>query len=186
MPMADLIYFINTSLDGYIADEDGDFAWTDPSEDAYVFFRDFQRSIGTVLNGRRMYEMMRVWDEFDLDEMPAVQREFGEAWRASNKVVYSSTLEAVSGPRATLHRAFNPGTVQAMKDEADRDLSIAGPNLAAEAMRAGLVDRYLLRVIPTIVGGGTAALPDGVRVDLEFEKTQEFDDGSVLLEYRVR
>ena len=183
--MADLIYLINASLDGYIADENGNFDWSEPSEDAHAFFGDFQRSIGTVLNGRRMYEMMRVWDSWDLDEMSAVEREFAEAWRASDKIVYSSTLEGVSEPRTSLERMFEPDAVRALKDSADRDLSIAGPGLATEAMKTGLVDRYMLRVLPTIVGGGSRALPDGVRVDLTLERTTRFDDGSVLLVYRV-
>lgn len=184
--MADLIYLISASLDGYIADENGNFDWGNPSDDAHLFFSDFQRSVGTVLHGRRMYETMRVWDSWDPTEMNEVERAFAEAWRASDKIVFSSTLEEVSQSRTTLERTFDPGVVRAMKEGADRDLSIAGPGLAAAAMKAGLVDRYILRVIPVIVGGGTRALPDGVRIDLEIDSTRRFDDGSVLLEYRVR
>jgi dihydrofolate reductase len=184
--MADLIYIINSSLDGYIADENGDFNWTEPSEEVHAFFNDFQRSVGTVLYGRRMYETMRVWETYSLDDLPEVQREFAEAWRATEKIVYSSTLDAVTEPRTRLERTFDPKMVQTMKDDADRDLGIGGPVLAAEAMRAGLVDRYQLLVIPTIVGGGTPALPDGVRVDLALNASHQFGNGSVLLDYRLR
>jgi len=184
--MADLIYLINASLDGYIADENGNFDWSEPSDDTHAFFTDFQRSVGTVLNGRRMYETMRVWDTFVLDDLPDVQREFGEAWRASEKIVYSSTLEAVPEQQTRLERTFDPAAVRAMKEDADRDVSIAGPNLAAAAIRDGLVDRYVLRIVPTIVGGGTAALPPDVRVDLTLNTTRHFEDGSVVLDYRVR
>lgn len=184
--MVELIYLISASLDGYIADEDGNFDWGNPSDDAHGFFSEFQRSVGTVLNGRRMYEMMRVWDTWDVDEMNDVERDFAEAWRASDKIVYSSTLETVSEPRTRLERVFDLGVVQTMKKEADRHLSIAGPGLAAGAIRAGLVDRYVLRVVPVIVGGGTRALPDGARVDLSLDSSRRFDDGSVVLDYRVR
>jgi len=184
--MANLIYAISPSLDGYIADENGNFDWSQPSEEVHVFFNGLQRSVGSFLCGRRMYETMRVWDTFVLDDLPEVQREFAEAWRATDKVVYSSTLDNVPEPRTRLERTFDPEVVQTMKDTADRDLSIGGAGLAAEAIRAGLVDRYLLRLVPTIVGGGTRALPDAARVDLSLNTTRRFDDGSVLLDYRLR
>ncbi|WP_266081246.1 dihydrofolate reductase family protein [Haladaptatus caseinilyticus] len=184
--MANLIYVINTSLDGYIADENGDFDWTEPSEDAHAFFNDFQRSVGTSLIGRRMYETMRVWDTFNLDDLSEVEREFAQAWRDTSKVVYSTTLDTVPEPRTRLEQTFDPEVVQAMKDQADRDLSIGGPGLASEAIRAGLVDRYILRLVPTIVGGGTRSLPDATRADLALNTTRRFDDGSVLVDYSLR
>ncbi|MDP9495214.1 MAG: dihydrofolate reductase family protein [Actinomycetota bacterium] len=184
--MADLIYAINASLDGYIADENGNLDWAQPSEEVHAFFNDLQRSVGTELYGRRMYETMRVWDTLLLDDLSEVEREFAEAWRATDKIVYSSTLDTVPEPRTRLERTFDPEAVQAMKDDSDADLSIAGPGLAAEAIRAGLVDRYQLLVVPTIIGGGTPALPDAVRVDLDLNTTRRFDDGSVLLDYRLR
>ena len=184
--MANLVYAINPSLDGYIADENGNFDWSEPSEDAHAFFNDLQRSVGTFLCGRRMYETMRVWDAFLLDDLPEVQREFAEAWRVTDKVVYSSTLDTVSEPRTRLERTLDPEVVQTMKDQADGDLQIGGADLAAEAIRAGLVDRYVLRLVPTIVGGGTRALPDEARVDLALNSTRRFDDGSVLVDYGIR
>jgi dihydrofolate reductase len=184
--MADLVYAISASLDGYIADADGNFDWGQPSDDAHAFFNDLQRSVGTFLCGRRMYETMRVWDNFVLDELPEIPRDFAEAWLATDKVVYSSTLEEVPEPRTRLERTFDPEVIRTMKHESDRDLSIGGAGLAAAAIRAGLVDRYVVRVVPTIVGGGTSALPDATRVDLALETTRRFDDGSVLLDYRLR
>ncbi|MFC7225195.1 dihydrofolate reductase family protein [Halalkalicoccus sp. GCM10025322] len=184
--MANLIYAINLSLDGYIADENGNFDWAQPSDDAHAFFNDLQRSVGTFLCGRRMYETMRVWDTFLLDDLPEVQREFAELWRATDKVVYSTTRDTMPEPRTRLERTFDPEVVQTMKDQADRDLSIGGAGLAAEAIRAGLVDRYVLRLVPTIVGGGTRALPDAARVDLALNTTRRFDDGSVLVDYSLR
>lgn len=184
--MADLIYAINASLDGYIADEDGNFDWVAPSAEVHAFFNDLQRSVGTVLYGRRMYDTMRVWDSLPLADLPAVQREFAELWRGTDKVVYSSTLEAVSEPRTRLERGFDPEAVRTMKAAAGRDLCIGGAGLAAEAMRADLVDRYQLLLVPTIVGGGTRALPDAVKVDLALVAERHFGNGTVLLDYRPR
>lgn len=129
---------------------------------------------------------MRLWDAFFLDDLPQIQREFAEAWRATEKVDYSSTLDTVPEPPTRLERAFDARLVRTMKDTAERDLSIAGAGLAAEAIRAGLVDRYLLRLVPTIVGGGASALPDAVRVDLALDTTRRFDDGSVIIDYRLQ
>jgi dihydrofolate reductase len=184
--LAELIYAISASLDGYIADENDNFDFAEPSEDAHAFFNELQRSVGTSLNGRRMYETMRVWDSFVLDDLTGVTRDFAEAWNDTDKVVYSSTLDTVPEPRTRLERSFDPEAVQAMKAEADRDLAIAAPGLAAQAIRAGLIDRYALRVVPTIVGGGTPALPRAGQVDLALDASRQFDDGSVLLEYRLR
>ena len=184
--MANLTYAINSSLDGYIADENGNFDWSEPSEDAHAFFNDLQESVGTSLLGRRMYETMREWDTFDLDDLPKVQRRFAEAWRATDKVVYSSTLDAVPESRTLLERTFDPEAIQTLKNQVDHDLSISGSVLAAEAIQAGLVDRYVLRLIPTIVGGGTRALPDVAQVDLTLDTTRRFDDGSVLVDYSLR
>lgn len=184
--MADLIYAINPSLDGYIADENGNFDWAAPSDEVHGFFNDLQRSVGTFLCGRRMYETMRVWDSFVLDDLPEVERVFAEVWLATDKVVYSSTLDTVPERRTRVERTFDPQVIRAMKDEAERDLSIGGAALAAEAIRAGLVDRIVLRVVPVIVGGGTRALPDATHLDLTLHTTRRFDDDSVLLEYRPR
>ncbi|HET7325403.1 MAG TPA: dihydrofolate reductase family protein, partial [Halococcus sp.] len=123
---------------------------------------------------------------FVLDDLSEVEREFAEAWRATDKVVYSTTLDTVPEPRTRLERAFDPEVIQTMKDQADRDLSIGGAGLAAEAIRAGLVNRYVLRLVPTIVGEGTRALPDAARVDLALNTTRRFDDGSVLVDYSLR
>lgn len=184
--MARLIYATSASLDGYIADEDGNFDWSHPSDEVHLFFNDLQRSVGTFLCGRRMYETMRVWDTLVLDDLPPIHREFAEMWRDTDKVVHSSTLTGVPEPRTRLERRFDPELVLAMKDESDRDLSIGGAGLAAEAIRAGLIDRIVLRLVPFIVGGGTSALPDGVRVALTLDTTRSFDDGSILLDYRLR
>src|SRR5262249_48328909 len=163
--MAKLIYSNIASLDGYIEDTDGKFDWARPSEEVHAFENDLMRPLGTHLYGRRLYETMRYWETDDpsFDESP-VYRDFATIWRSTDKVVYSTTLEEPSTARTRIERKFHPEAVRRLKEEADRDLAIGGPGLAAEAFRAGLVDEVHLLLVPAIVGGGKRGLPDDVRV----------------------
>jgi dihydrofolate reductase len=182
--MGKLIYSAITSLDGYVADERGEFGWAAPDEDVHAFVNDRERGIGTFLYGRRMYEVMRFWETADLDGEPAVFRDYAAIWRAAGKVVYSTTLPAVTTERTRLERRFDPAAVRELTDGGD--VSIGGPHLAAHALRAGLVDECHLYLNPVVVGGGTRALPDGVRLDLDMVDEHRFGNGVVHLAYRAR
>jgi len=179
--MAKLIYSAIASLDGYVNDTEGNFDWAAPDADVHAFVNDEERPIGTYLYGRRMYEVMAAWETLD-DPAPAM-RDFAQIWRAAEKIVYSRTLDGVSTPRTRLERAFDPEAVRALK--AERDLSVGGPQLAAEAIRAGLVDECRLYLSPIAVGGGTRALPDDVRWPLELLAERRFGNGVVYLRYRA-
>jgi dihydrofolate reductase len=185
--MAKLIYATLASLDGYVNDEHGRFDWAFPDDEVHAFFNDLTRSAGTHLYGRRMYEVMHVWDGVDADgdERPVI-RDFAAIWQAADKVVYSSTLEEVSTARTRIERSFDPEAVRRMKDEAAADLSIGGPTLARAAFAAGLVDEIHLVLAPVSVGGGTAALPTDLRVDLEPRGERRFAGGMVHLHYACR
>jgi dihydrofolate reductase len=183
--MAKLIYSAITSLEGYVADERGNFDWAAPDEEVHAFVNELERPIGTNLYGRRMYEVMVAWETMSTVDEPSVVADFAELWRAADKVVYSRTLKAVSSGRTRIERAFEPDVVRRMKDEATRDISIGGPEVAAEAIRAGLVDEYHLFVTPVVVGGGKPWLPDGLRVQLELRDVCRFDCGVVHLHYRA-
>jgi dihydrofolate reductase len=185
--MAKLIYLLNVSLDGYIADEDGKLDWTAPDEEYYSFINDLQRPVGTYLYGRRLYEMMHVWetDPAALPQSPAA-REFAEIWQAADKVVYSRTLEATSTTRTRIERDFDPEAVRQLKAAAERDLTVGGPTLGAQAITAGLVDEYHLLVWPVVVGGGKPFLPSRVRLQLELLDERRFGNGVVYLRYRTR
>ena len=182
--MGRLIYSMLLSLDGYVEDADGGFGWAEPSEEVHAFANDLSRTVGTFLFGRRMYETMAVWETLT-DESPVIQ-DFAELWRAADKVVYSTTLDAVSTARTRIERSFEPDAVRAMKDSADRDLAVSGPELATHAFRHGLVDECQLFVVPTVVGGGKRAFPDGVRLDLELIEERRFGNGTVYLRYRTK
>jgi dihydrofolate reductase len=182
--MAQLIYSAIASLDGYVADDAGRFDWAVPDDEVHAFVNDTERPIGTYLYGRRMYEVMRGWETMDTPAQ-SVGRDFAEIWRAADKVVYSTTLEAVPTARTRLERRFDADAVRELKAAAERDLSIGGPHLAAAALRAGLVDECQLYLSPVVVGGGTRALPDGVRAPLELLGEHRFGSGVVHLRYRV-
>ena len=181
--MARLIYSAITSLDGYVADADGRFDWAAPGEEVHAFVNDLERPVGTYLYGRRMYEVMVAWETM-ADEAP-VMRDFAEIWRAADKVVYSRTLRTVSSARTRLERDFDPERVRQTKATAEADISVGGPGLAAEALRAGLVDEIHLFLTAIVVGAGTRALPDGLRLELELLGERRFGNGVVHLHYRV-
>ena len=185
--MANLRFGAITSLDGYIADEQGTFDWAAPDDEVHAFVNDQERSAGTYLMGRRMYEVMAVWEtDPSFTQHSALLRDYAAIWQAADKVVYSTTLEQVVTQRTRLERAFDAEEVRRLKASATADLTIAGPTLAGAAFRAGLVDEVSLYVVPVIVGGGTRALPDGVRLDLELVEERRFASGFVFLHYRRR
>jgi dihydrofolate reductase len=174
------------SLDGYVADADGRFDWSQPDEDVHAFVNDLTRPLGTYLLGRRMYEVLLAWETMSSgpDQEPVI-RDYAAIWRGLDKVVYSTTLQDVASTRTRIERSFDPEEVRRMKEGATADLSISGPHLAAEALRAGLVDELSLFVNPVAVGGGTAVLPDGLRLDLRLLDERRFGNGVVYLRYAV-
>jgi dihydrofolate reductase len=182
--MARLIYAAIMSLDGYVADEDGKFDWAEPDEEVHTFVNDLLRPVGTYLYGRRLYEVMVAWETLT-DERPSM-RDFADIWRGADKIVYSRRLETASSARTRIERVFDPDAVRQMKAAADRDITVGGPDLAAQAFRAGLLDEIQLFLAPIVVGGGTRALPSDVRLKLELLDERRFAGGMVYLRYRSR
>jgi len=181
--MAKLVYSAITSLDGYVEDEDGNFDWSAPDEEVHAYINDLEREIGTYLCGRRLYDVMVVWETLQSDH--PVMRDYAEIWRAADKVVYSRTLDKPSSERTRIEREFDPAVVQQMKTSAGRDISVGGSELAAQAIKAGLVDELNLFLSPVAVGGGKRALPAGARWQLELLDEHRFGNGVVHLHYRA-
>jgi dihydrofolate reductase len=184
--MANLIYSAITSLDGCVADKDGNFDWAEPDDEVHTYINDLERPRGTYLYGRRMYEVMLAWETLPLADQPPFMQDFAQIWQAADKIVYSRTLETVANDRTRLERAFDPEAVRQMKAEAGRDLAVGGPDLAGQAFKAGLVDECHLFVVPILVGGGKQSLPDDVRLELELLDERRFGNGMVHLRYRTR
>lgn len=185
--MSKLIYFMPMSLDGFIADETDDFDWSAPDEEVSAFINDVHRPIGTYLYGRKNYETMTVWQTPEaIPGLTSSMMDFGTIWRAADKIVYSKSLETVSTPKTRLEREFDPQAVHALKAQLPHDITVAGPNLAAQAIRAGLVDECQLLVVPMILGGGKRVLPSNVRVKLDLLDERRVGNGWVYLRYRTQ
>ncbi len=184
--MAKLIYSTIMSLDSYIADEDGNFDWAEPDEEMHRFVNDLERPVGTYLYGRRMYETMVYWETtHTLADRPPFVQDFTEIWQAADKVVCSTTLETASSARTRIERHFDPEAVRRMKVTAGRDITVGGPDLAAQAIKARLVDEWELFVAPIVVGGGTQSVPNTIRLKLELLDERRFGNGVVHLHYRI-
>jgi dihydrofolate reductase len=185
-PMARLIYSAIASLDGYVADEEGEFGWAAPDEEVHAFVNDLERPLGTYLYGRRMYEVMKVWegDDFLAGEPPCMH-DFAALWRAAEKIVYSRTLDGVATPRTKLERAFEPAAIRELKEREERDLGIGGSELAAQALEAGLVEECHLFVVPIVVGAGKPAFSVRSHLPLRLRDRRSFGNGTIYLRYDV-
>jgi dihydrofolate reductase len=150
----------------------------------HAFINDLERPVGTYLYGRRLYEVMAGWETPPADQ-PSVMRDFAELWQAAEKIVYSTTLATVATARTRIERRFDPGAVRRLKAAAERDLTIGGPELAAHALRAGLVDELHLFVAPVLVGGRTPSLPVDARLRLALLDERAFGSGVVHLHYGI-
>ena len=183
--MARLIYSAIMSLDGYVADADGRFEWAAPDEEVHAFVNELERPVGTYLYGRRMYETMRYWETaHTLPGQRAVSLDFARIWQAAGKIVYSTTLQTPDTARTRIERTVDPDEVRKLKEADSGDLTVGGAHLAAQAIAAGLVDEYQLFLVPAVVGGGTRALPDQVRLNLSLAEERTFGSGTVYLCYR--
>ena len=183
--MGRLIYTGITSLDGYVADASGSFEWSMPDDEVHSFVNGLDRNVRTHLVGRQLYEVMSYWDAAPPEGEPPAILEYARIWQASDKVVFSRSLSGVSAPRTRLEREFDPPAVRALVEASNGDVSVGGANLAAQALKAGLVDELQQLLSPVIVGGGKRFLPEGLRLDLELLEEKRFANGVVFLRYRV-
>ena len=184
--MATLMYVSNVSLDGFIEDEHGGFDWTEPDDEQFAFITDLIRPIGTYLYGRRLYETMAVWEtDPALAAQSELRADFAHVWQAADKIVYSTTLDAVSTAKSRLEPRFDPDLVRKLKGSADRDLMVGGANLAGHAFNAGLIDECHLFIGPAVLGRGKPSLPSELRAELELLDERRFDNGVVYVRYRI-
>jgi len=185
--MARLVYSMLASVDGYVVDANGDFDWAAPTEEVHAFVNELERPIGTYLYGRRMYDVMKVWQDLPgTDDASPAMRDYAGIWRAADKVVYSTSMDSVTTPRTRLERDFDPAAVQGWVSGLEGAVSIGGPTLAAHALRSGIVDDLHVLSVPVVVGGGTSCWPAGARLDLDLVSERRFARGTVHTHYRVR
>jgi dihydrofolate reductase len=185
--MAKLISSAIASADGYVEDVDGSFDWAEPDEELFRLVNDLERSVGTYLYGRRMYETMLYWETaHTVPALPDFAQEFSSIWQAAEKIVFSKSLRSVSSAKTWIERDFNPEVIRQLKSAKEYDMSVGGPDLAGQAIRAGLVDELQLFMVPVVVGGGKRALPEGARFDVDLLDTRRLASGAVYLRYRVK
>jgi dihydrofolate reductase len=189
--MGKLIYLITTSLDGYVADKNGDFDWAMPSEEVHTFVNDIVHNVGTSLLGRNMYEIMKIWDSIPtegtggpMDGPSEAMNDYAKIWREAKKIVYSTSLSDIAIANATIERSFDSSTIKKLVAESNKDFDIGGPHLAAEAIKAGIVDEYHQIIVPQLIGSGNHWLPKGVKSKLELMDLRKFENGFVHLQYR--
>jgi dihydrofolate reductase len=177
----------NMSLDGYIEDRHGAFDFGPMGDDVFTAYTDLLRTTGIFLYGRRLYETMAGWETMpELAAQSSLTANFSNAWKAPRKFVYSTTPAAVPTANNRIERAFNAAAVQQLKADANRDLTIGGPNLASQALEAGLVNECVLFIWPMSVGNGKPALPVDSSLSLELLDEHRFANGTLLLRYRPR
>jgi dihydrofolate reductase len=191
--MGKLIYFMTTSLDGYVADKNGNFDWAVPSEEVHTFVNDIVRNTGMFLFGRNMYETMKVWDDIPtegtsgpMDGPSEAMNDFARIWRTAKKKVYSTSLTDVVTANTTIEKTFDPNSIKKLVAESEKDFGIGGPHLAAEAIKANIVDEYHQFIVPIIIGSGNFWLPKDVKIKLELVDSRKFENGTVHLQYRKK
>ncbi|MCB0102471.1 MAG: dihydrofolate reductase family protein [Anaerolineales bacterium] len=189
--MGKLIYCAITSLDGFVADQNGDFEWAMPSEEVHAFVNDIVRNVETSLLGRKMYEIMQVWDDMPtegasgpMDGPSEAMNDYAKIWQSARKIVYSTSLSNLAISNATLEQKFDPEMLNKKLAETDKDFDIGGPQIAAEAIKAGLVDEYHQIIVPVMVGGGRYWLPQDVKLNLQLVDVRKFENGFAYLHYR--
>lgn len=185
--MGRLTYGMLVSLDGYVRGHDGSLDWTEPDPQLHEHFNRIQAGNALEVYGRRMWEAMRYWQDPPAADLEAAQyRGFAQAWQATDKVVVSRSLPSVDAPRTRLWSQLDVGALRALVARADGDVSISGPTLAGDALRAGLVDEVHAYVVPHVIGGGLRFLPDGYTTPLRLRSERRFAGGVVELVYEVR
>ncbi|THG29275.1 dihydrofolate reductase family protein [Naasia lichenicola] len=183
--MGRLIYASIVSLDGYVADAAGRFDWSEPDDEVHRFVNEIQRPIGTHLYGRRLYDVLVAWETWDVTREPEVIRDYAEIWRGADKVVYSRTLQEPKSARTRIVEEFDVTAVVELKATSATDILIGGPEIAALALAAGIVDEIHLLVSPVVVGAGNPAFPDDLALSLELTAEHRFGNGVVHLQYSV-
>lgn len=189
--MGKLIYLMTTSLDGYAADENGNFDWAMPTEEVHAFVNEQLRNVGTILMGSKLYETMKVWEDIPtegtggpMDGPSQAMNDYSKIWHAANKVVYSGSLPEVAIAHTTIERSFDPNAIKKLVAESDKDFDIGGPHLAAEAIKANIIDEYHQIIVPVLIGGGNPWLPQDAAVELELVDVHRFENGFVHLQYK--
>ena len=182
--MSKLIYITNTSLDGYIEDESGAFDWGN-ADQVHPLVVELLRPVGTFLYGRRLYETMAYWDT-PVQDYPPEYRDFAQVWQERDKIVFSRTLTQAATRKTRVEREFDLAGVRRLKQESKLDLCIGGAEIAAVALRAGLVDECHVLLHPVFLGAGKPAFSADLRLNLELLAARRVGTKVTHVHYRIR
>ncbi|MCA0296561.1 MAG: dihydrofolate reductase family protein [Actinobacteria bacterium] len=183
--MPKLFYVMNMSLDGYIEDKQGAVDFSPVDDEVFTDQTQLLASTGTFLYGRRLYDTMAVWETNPaLAKTSQMTADFAGTWQAAEKIVYSTSLAEPYTAHTRIERRFEPEALRDLKAAATADITIGGPDLAGQAVQAGLVDEILMYVVPIILGGGKPGLPSTMRTRLELIDDRRFGNGVMRLTYR--
>ncbi|MEO7117769.1 MAG: dihydrofolate reductase family protein [Candidatus Limnocylindrales bacterium] len=182
--MGKLIYLMNVSLDGFVETPDHGLDWTIVDEELHTWFNERERETAACLYGRGLYETMSAyWPTVASDPTATqVELEFGRIWNAKPKIVFSQTLDTVSG-NSRLATGDISDELTKIRAEFDGDLEVGGPTLASAFIERGLVDEFQLVVHPVVIGAGTPFFPAGCRLKLTLRETRRFKSGATYLGY---
>lgn len=178
-----LIYSMTVSLDGFIAGPNGEIDWSPPDEELHRFHNEQTRQLGAMLLGRRLYEVMLVWETADESRLD-YELEFARIWKDLPKVVFSTTLDSVEGNARLARNSLSEEAVR-LKEQSGKDLGVGGADLAASLTKLGLIDEYRLFISPVVLGGGRPYFPPlEARINLELLETRTFGDRVVYVRYQ--
>jgi dihydrofolate reductase len=153
----------------------------------HSYVNELVSSVGTYLYGRRIYETMVYWESaHTIPDQPQFVFDWVRQWQAADKIVYSRTIAEPRSAQTRIEMEFDPSEVRRLKADAEHDITGDGPELAAHALRGGLVDEVQMILCPVVVGGGKRFFPDGVRLDLDLVEERRFGNGVVVLRHAVR
>lgn len=184
--MGKIIYTVLASADGYFEDADGKFDWAQPDETIHTFINNSEKMTSTLLFGRKMYDVMKVWEDFPgIRDMPDYIIEYASIWRKSKKIVYSKSLLKPETSRTVVRRSIDKDEIERMKELEDGNIGVGGADLASQLLSLRLVDEIHLYSFPVLVGAGKKWISTSEEVKLSKSGCREFENGVVLTTYNV-
>jgi dihydrofolate reductase len=181
-----IIYAIQTSLDGYISDEQGGFDWAEPQKDVHTFINEMQSKMEVLLLGRKMYKILEEWEKIiEIEKMPDYIKDYEHIWKKTKKIVFSSTIHTINYQNTILKSKLIINDISELKESVNADIGIGGSDIASQVMESNLIDEISIFVYPVIVGNGKKWINVKNENKLELKSVKKFDRGVMLLNYKT-
>jgi dihydrofolate reductase len=184
--MGKLIYAALTSLDGYIADKNGNFDWAEPQEDVHTYINRLELENGTLILGKNMYSILTFWEDLhDVVKLPKYIQEYQSAWMKEKKYVFSTTLKEVTTINTTLKRELKRTDIEEIKKNEQQNIGIGGANIASQVLAFGLIDELYRFIFPVMIGSGKKWLTNIEPIIFQRLESRDFVNGVTMLHYQV-